>query len=155
MDIHARIVSTLTDGQQVRLHHGRYAREMTSLRELTTPNERVAWAIEKMKASGVGLEELALKVGCTHATLSQWQTGQTNIENAKVGLVDAFCKATGVSLEWLLHGGPVRIESYISSERVAELTQKLVAMESIDPNAFGMAAKMIDAVAPPDGPTPH
>ena len=132
---------------QVRLQAPRYAGEMTSTRELTTPRDRVAWAIEQMKMNGVGLEELAHQVGCTHATLSQWQTGQTNIENAKVGLVDAFCRATGVAMHWLLHGGAVRVDAYNSSERVAQLTQKLVTMESSDPSAFTVAAKMIEAAS--------
>lgn len=147
MELHARIVSTLTGRSQLRLRTRGYPYEMTSSRELTTPRDRVTWAIEQMKSNGMSLEDLAGAVGCTHATLSQWQSGQTNIENAKVGLVDSFCKITGISVQWLLHGGAVRVDSYTSSDRVAHLTQKLVVMEAENPSAFTVAAKMIDAAA--------
>lgn len=127
---------------------------MSDTRELSTPTDRVAWAIDQVKLNGTGLESLAESIGCTHSTLSQWQTGHTRIENAKAGLLEAFCKATGVSMHWLLHGGTVCVNGYTSSERVAALVQKLAAMETSDMVAFNMASKMIDAVAPATPPTP-
>ena len=49
-----------------------------------TPAERVAYAIEN---SGKTMEHLAAEMGCTHATLSQWKTGATNVLNAKAQLL--------------------------------------------------------------------
>lgn len=122
---------------------------MKATRELTTPHARVAWAIDQVKLNGVTLEQLAVKIGCTHATLSQWQTGATQIENAKSGLLDAFAKETGVSLQWILHGGPVRVDRYSTSDRVADLAQKLKALEERDPEALDVVGKMINAAAEP------
>lgn len=79
------------------------------MRELGTEAARVRWAIEQ---SGRTLVQLAVDVGCTHATLSQWQTGSTSLTSAKVGLVLAFCRATSVNMQWLLTGDGPAVSSY-------------------------------------------
>jgi transcriptional regulator with XRE-family HTH domain len=114
-------------------------------RDLTNANARVAWAIEKVRESGIGLEALAEKIGSTHSTLSLWQTGKTNIENAKVGLLVKFCEATGVSLRWILTGeGPRTDTERGSSTRLDEIATKLKAMETSSPEYFDFVGKMVD-----------
>lgn len=149
MQFHLASVSVLTQRAQVSLRSGQYACKMPSERELTTPTERVAWAISQVKLNGVTLEQLAEAIGCSHATLSQWQTGETRIENVKAHLLDAFARETGVALQWILRGGDVRVDSYSTSDRVAGLTRKLMAMEKKDPTALEIVGKMIDAAGPP------
>jgi transcriptional regulator with XRE-family HTH domain len=74
------------------------------VRDFLSIADRVRWAVGRSHRS---LQSIAEEIGCTHATLSQWQTGSTNVADAKVGLVSAFAKSTGVHLEWLLSGdGP-------------------------------------------------
>lgn len=143
-------VSQLTKRPQGHLQSAQYPPRMGSgKRDLTTPSDRIGWAIDQMKSRGIGLVELAARMECTHATLSQWQNGQTNIDNAKVGLLIRFAQETGVSMKWILTGEGARIDNYGSSERVAKLTQKLSAMERDDPDTLGVVAKMIDAAADP------
>lgn len=77
--------------------------------EPLTPAQRVAWAIDR---SGETLEQLAEHVGCTHATLSQWRSGSTTLENAKASLLMAFAERTGVGMRWLLTGQGPAVESY-------------------------------------------
>jgi transcriptional regulator with XRE-family HTH domain len=125
---------------------------MRTARDLTSPTERIAWAIEQMKAAGISLEELARLIGCSHAALSQWQMGRTNIENVKAGLLDKFCEVTGTSLQWILHGGDVRVLAYPSSELIAGLVGKLQALHERDPIALMLVGRMIDAAAEPGDP---
>jgi transcriptional regulator with XRE-family HTH domain len=66
-----------------------------------SPAQRVRIAIE---VSGLKLEHIANEIGCTHATLSQWQTGTTNMANVKVGLLLEFCRVTRADVGWLLTG---------------------------------------------------
>lgn len=82
-------------------------------RDLLSINDRVGWAIEHSERT---LESIADEIGCSHATLSFWANGQTNMEKAKVGLVTAFCRATGVHLEWLLTGDGPRLATYRKTE---------------------------------------
>jgi transcriptional regulator with XRE-family HTH domain len=128
---------------------------MKGERDLTTPTERIAWAIEQVKATGVSLEQLAERVGCSHAALSQWQTGATNIENVKAGLLDRFCEETGVSPHWILHGGPNRVDTTTYSERVSTLAAKLRALEVRSPSSLYVVGKMIDAAADDDAAPPQ
>lgn len=122
---------------------------MPSERDLTTPQQRVAWVLDAAKAKGLTTEALAERIGCTHATLSQWRTGATDVTKAKASLLKAFCDALGISLDWLLDGPG---SEYGTSERLAVLTRKLAAMESADPAGFAMVGRMIDAAAPDDQP---
>ena len=75
-------------------------------RDLQTSAERVKWAIE---TSGKKLTQIAEAIGCTHATLSLWQNNKTDMSQAKVGLLIAFCREVNVNLQWLMTGDePVR-----------------------------------------------
>ena len=115
--------------------------------ELLTPSGRIASAIRQLKAKGVVLESLAEKIGCSHATLSQWQTGSTNIDNVKAGLLSTFCEITGTSMRWILTGQGSRQDAYTSSEVLADVTSKLRAMEKQSPEGFAVVARMIDAAS--------
>lgn len=147
----APIVSTLTKLQQASLQARVYPPLMASgsTRDLMASSERIAWAIARMKEAGIGLEELAERIGCSHATLSQWQNGDTNIDNVKVGLLTRFCAETGVSLPWILTGEGPRLLRYPTSNRVSSLTQILTALEKDNPEALIVVARMIQAAAGP------
>lgn len=107
---------------------------------------RVAWAIEQ---SGFKLEALADRIGCTHATLSQWKSESTDLGNAKTRLVYAFCEATGVALPWLIHGqGPART---VYSEGSPALVVKARELLDNRPELVNAAERMLDALR--DTPT--
>jgi transcriptional regulator with XRE-family HTH domain len=107
-----------------------------------TPGERVAWAIER---SGKTLGTLAAKIGCTHATLSQWQTGNTDLGNAKVRLLMAFCEETGVNASWLLTGQGPAIDHY--SRAAHPLVLKAAEMVRDHAELTDTAGRLLDALA--------
>lgn len=78
-------------------------------RDLSTPEARIRWAIQQ---SGRTLEEIAEAIECTHSTLSQWQTGRTNVYNIKAGLLVSFSRVTGASIDWLLTGNGPQLTAY-------------------------------------------
>jgi len=78
-------------------------------RDPSTPGQRIRWAIEQ---SGRTLEQIADEMECTHSTLSQWQTGKTNVFNIKAGLLVAFSRITGASIDWVLTGNGPRLSTY-------------------------------------------
>lgn len=138
-------VSRLTECTQAGLPPACYRAHMPTERDLTNANARVAWAIEKVREDGTVLEILAEQIGTSHSTLSQWQTGKTNIENAKAGLLARFCEATGVSLRWILTGQGARVDrERSSSERLDHIATKLRAMEIEAPEYFDFVGKMVD-----------
>lgn len=82
-------------------------------RELLTEAQRVQWAKDHC---GRTWEQLGAAIGCSHSALSLWGTGKTALGNAKVHLVLAFARETGVNLEWLLTGDGSAISSYAVNE---------------------------------------
>jgi transcriptional regulator with XRE-family HTH domain len=121
--IHAASVKPLTDILQGCLNH---FCDDVSMREFETEAGRVRWAIE---GSGRTLVQLAAEMGCTHATLSQWQTGSTGLAGAKVGLVIGFCKAVNINMQWLLTGeGPAR-STYAAQESELVTEARLLVRE--------------------------
>lgn len=112
--------------------------------DLRTPAERIAFAIER---SGMTLETLAEKIGCTHAALSQWRTGHTNAANIKSGLLQAFADATGTDVRWLLTGkGPV-VSRYLLRPEVERLTAAIAVMERQAPSQVETIVRMVEAAA--------
>lgn len=82
-------------------------------RDFTSGANRARWAIEH---SGKTLEAIAALIGCTHATLSQWQTGTTDLMRSKAGLVTAFARVVNVNVQWLLTGDGAVRSNYASTE---------------------------------------
>lgn len=78
--------------------------------DLDTATDRIAYAID---ASGKTLESIAAEIGCTHATLSQWQRGRTDPNSIKAGLLQAFGESTGFDVRWLLTGRGPRVSRYL------------------------------------------
>ena len=115
--------------------------------EPMTTGERVAWAIER---SGYKFEALAELIGCTHATLSQWKSGKTNLGNAKVHLVHAFCEHTGVNAAWLLTGDGPAISAY--STRAHPLILKAHELLKTNGELADTAERLLDALQG-SGPT--
>lgn len=116
-------------------------------RDSSNPGSRFRWAI---KQSGRTLEDIADAIGCTHATLSLWQTGKTNVHNIKAGLLLAFARQTGASLEWLLTGDGPRLSGYPQPRRDAPLiamARHIVA--DLPPNTVATAERLLAALEPP------
>jgi transcriptional regulator with XRE-family HTH domain len=110
-------------------------------RDLISINDRVAWAIDRSQRT---LENIADEIGCSHATLSFWANGQTNMEKAKVGLVTAFCRTTGVHLEWLLTGNGPRLSAYPKQEH--ELVRQARHIVEDAPNIVDTAMRVLNAL---------
>jgi transcriptional regulator with XRE-family HTH domain len=112
--------------------------------KLSTPHERVGYAIAQ---SGKTLEQLAASIGCSHAALSQWQTGATNVLNIKAGLLQSFAEHTGTDLRWILTGsGPV-ISRYVLREEMQRIATALHAMERDTPQQIETVVRMVEAAA--------
>ena len=104
---HAHSVITITNDAQSKLQNMRDHSDMD--RSSTTEAGRVRWAIAR---SGRTLQDIAAQLGCTHATLSQWQNGKASLQHSRYGLVSQFATATGVSIGWLVNGvgEPIQVQ---------------------------------------------
>lgn len=141
-------VSRLTVSLQAGLHGWRQHAGMQ--RDFTSISERIKWSIEQ---SGLTLELIGSAIGCSHVTLSLWQTGVTDMSRAKIGLVVAFCDCVNVNLQWLLTGdGPVR-------EKYAAVNHPLVAealhIAADYPHLAEQARRVLVAIKPAPIPKPH
>lgn len=113
-------------------------------KSLTSPAERIAWAIER---SGKTLHQLADEIGCSHAALSQWQTGETIALNIKAGLLQAFADRTGTDVRWLLTGdGPI-VSRYVLRSEMQRISTALDAMERSAPQQVETVIRMVEAAA--------
>ncbi len=143
---HGGSVSALTDSWQADLqmaaHHA-----ATVSRDLATPADRIRWAIEQ---SGHRLIDVAIAVGCSHSALSQWQTGATQVENIKVGLLLKFCDFTGASLQWLLTGDGPRLMRYAKPFADSALVQRAAHIaRDLPPEIAAVAERVLKALEPP------
>ena len=136
-------VIALTGAAQVHLHGLGYALCMSS-RDLDTPASRIAHAIGQC---GKTLETLAQEVGCTHAALSQWQTGSTNAANIKAALLSSFADATGTDVRWLLTGNGPAVSRYILTDELARLSAALKVLEDKAPWQVETVVRMVEAAA--------
>lgn len=114
------------------------------LDKLSSPSERIAYAIEK---SGKTLEQLAEEIGCSHAALSQWKTGATNVANIKAGLLLAFSEKTGADVRWILTGDGPRVSRYILRDEMQRLAVAIQAMERSAPQQIETVVRMVEAAA--------
>lgn len=112
-------------------------------RDMTDPAGRIRWAVRN---SGKTLQSIADTIGCSHATLSQWQTGVTTIEHVKVGLLVRFAAETGVNLQWLLSGDGQAITTYSPTENHDLLTQARYIVQEV-PNMADAAASVLAAIS--------
>lgn len=112
--------------------------------ELDTPAKRVAHAIE---ASGKTLAQLGELIGCKHATLSQWQTGATDMLNVKVHLLLAFSECTGTDMRWLLTGDEPRVSRYALTKEMERIAAALNAMQRTNPQQIETIVLMVEAAA--------
>lgn len=128
-------------------HHGPTPHPLMHMaRELSTPAERIRWAIAH---SGHRLVDVAQAVGCSHAALSQWQTGATTVENIKVGLLMRFCHVTGASLPWLLSGDGPRLARYAAAQIDSPLVATAVHIAREEPpETARMAERLLQALVP-------
>lgn len=113
-----------------------------------TPARRVQWAIER---SGRSLKDIGDAIGCSHAALSQWATGSTDLANAKTRLVLAFAQEMGINVQWPLTGEGPAVSSYGHSSALELLARELTAT---DPLAAATAERVLRALMPAeDKPT--
>jgi transcriptional regulator with XRE-family HTH domain len=137
-------VSAITDDPQAALLAARYGPVVDQIRDLDTPADRIAFAIER---SEMTLETLAAKIGCSHAALSQWRSGKTDASHIKAGLLQAFADATNTDVRWLLTGkGPV-VSRYMLTAEMTRLGSALAVMERTAPSQVETIVKMVEAAA--------
>jgi len=137
------IVSAVTAKTQAGLLTGRYC-AVVDAPNLTTAAGRIRRAI---KLSGKTLTELALEVGCSHAALSQWQSGRTDIAGIKAGLLQKFAEATNTDVRWLLTGqGPV-VSRYMRTAELERVATALRVMERTAPLQIETVVRMVEAAA--------
>lgn len=137
------IVSAVTGTSQARLPGARYCADVDTS-DLTSATGRIRRAIE---LSGKTLTELAHEVGCTHAALSQWQSGRTDISGIKAGLLQKFAEATNTDVRWLLTGqGPV-VSRYMRTNELERVASALRVMERTAPLQIETVVRMVEAAA--------
>lgn len=119
------------------------ATDVNSL-DLTTASGRIAYAIAK---SGRTLESIADEIGCSHATLSFWQTGKTDTTKIKSGLMLAFSEATGFDIRWLLTGHGPQVSRYVLTNEMARVATALLAMERKAPQQVETVLRMLEAAS--------
>lgn len=129
---------------QVGFRTGRYGPAVAPQHDLSTARGRIAFAID---ASGKTLQTLALQIGCTHATLSQWQRGHTDPDSIKAGLLQAFSDATGFDVRWLLTGRGPRVSRYVLTAELDRVSRALTAMERTNPQQVETVVRMVEAAA--------
>lgn len=112
--------------------------------DLTCAHGRIAWAVDQ---SGKTLEQLASEIGCSHAAISQWQTGATEAVNIKAGLLQAFADCTGVDSRWLLTGQGPRLSRYMLTTEMTRISAALLAMEQRTPQQVETVVQMVEAAA--------
>ena len=113
-------------------------------RPIDSEAARVTWAKHH---SGRTWEQLADGVGCSHAGLPLWGSGKTSLSNAKLHLVLAFCRETGVNLPWLVSGEGTAIDRYAIPPVVQEAHR--LAVES--PALADTGYRLLRALRSPDG----
>ncbi|MBK9363038.1 MAG: helix-turn-helix transcriptional regulator [Rubrivivax sp.] len=111
---------------------------------LDTASDRIAYAIN---ASGKTLESIAAEMGCTHATLSQWQRGRTDPHSIKAGLLQAFSDVTGFDVRWLLTGKGPRVSRYVLTAEMDRISQAMKVMERTAPLQVETVVRMVEAAA--------
>lgn len=116
--------------------------------DLSTASARIAYAIVK---SGKTLERIADEMGCSHATLSQWQRGKTDPSAIKSGLMLGFCDATGFDMRWLLTGHGPQVSRYVLTSEMARVATALLAMERRAPQQVETVVRMLEAASEPIG----
>lgn len=112
--------------------------------ELNTAADRIRFAVAQ---SGKTLEVIAAEIGCSHATLSQWQTGSTNLANIKSGLLLGFAEATGFDVRWLITGHGPRVSRYIRTADMERIASAIRAMERQAPLLIEPVVRMVEAAA--------
>lgn len=121
---------------------------------LFTAQDRIKWAMERAKRSGLSPEQLAEKVGVTRPALLHWQKETTDVMSVGVGPLRAFAQATGVNLEWVLTGRGDPLKTYTPTEEIAALIDKLARLQREDPKDFRMLERLINSALQEHAPTP-
>jgi transcriptional regulator with XRE-family HTH domain len=112
-------------------------------RDTIEPGQRVQWAIAH---SGRTAVSIAKEIGVSHATLSQGKHGSTALHRAKVSFVLAFCRATGVHVEWLLTGNGPRLSAPEALDEPALVLQARHIVQDLSPDVAAMAARVLLAL---------
>ena len=102
-----------------------------------------------MRQSGRTLEDIAGAMDCSHSALSLWQTGRTNVHNIKAGLLVAFSRETGASIDWLLTGDGPRLTGYAKPREEAPLVVMARHIVVDLPDQMDVAQRLLEALEPP------
>lgn len=115
-------------------------------RELADPGKRVEWAITHCKRTA---KDIATEMGVSHAVLSQWKGGKTNLHNAKVCHVLKFCQVTGIRIDWLLTGDGERLAQPQRSDEPDLVAQARHIMHDLSPELAATAYRLLAALEGP------
>lgn len=140
MLIHRPSVSQLSDLPQVCLRQPCHHALMSE--GLDTLAKRIAWAVER---SGKTLEQLAEEVRCSHAAISQWQTGKT--KHIQSDFLLRFADATGVELRWLLTQEGPRVSRHTLTEAMDRVAEALAVLAREEPLQVDTIVRMVEAAA--------
>ena len=106
---------------------------------MQTPGQRIKLAREN--AGYLNQGEFAKLVGLKQSTLSEIESGETKLPNAKAALL--MCELTGVTLRWIIYGDDGEIN--IQTKQEQELLTKLRAMDDQAKAAFFEIVKTLPA----------
>jgi transcriptional regulator with XRE-family HTH domain len=146
-DVHGSSVNQLTVNLQSSFRSDPYASKM-DLHKLLTPQDRIAWAIERAKANGLAPEELARKAGLSRPGMLHWTKETTNVMGIGIGHLMQFAQAAGVNLDWIVSGRGDPVRPYTSSAEAQELAHTLDLIAEQEPAEYKVLARMIKAAAP-------
>ena len=144
--LHPISVNRLTARLQVHFRERPYALQM-DLQQLLTTQDRIAWAIERAKKSGLPPEQLAAMCGVRRRVLFHWTKETTRIEDVGIGALMRFAQATGVNLDWLMTGRGDPIKTYTPSSEVEELAHALEHLAAEEPAEYRVISRMIRTAA--------
>lgn len=108
---------------------------------MQTPGQRIKLARERAGYFNQG--EFAKLCGLRQSTLSEIESGETKLPNAKAALT--MCELLGVTLRWIIYGEDGEIN--IPTKQEQELLNKLRAMDDKSRNALLEMARAIPPAA--------
>jgi DNA-binding XRE family transcriptional regulator len=109
---------------------------------MQTPGKRIKQARENAVYLNQG--EFAKLIGIRQSTLSEIESGETQLPNAKAALI--MCELTGVTLRWIIYGEEGEIS--IPTKQEQELLSQL---RSMDEKSRSALIEMAKAIPPEEG----
>lgn len=113
------------------------------LQKLLTPQDRIAWAIERAKANGIPPETLAARAGLSRPGMLHWTKETTNVMGVGIGPLMKFAQAASVNLDWIVSGRGDPVRTYTPSEEAQDLARALDVLAAEEPAEYRVLSRMI------------